>query len=110
MITLPRRLGYNCRFTLLVEGDRTMAVNWRGGVIRVWLLLSAVWLVVSVGAVNRLYLDRLEISKQIWGAVHTAVGFSDIAAATLIAITPPMVVLVLGYLGAWILRGFRHEA
>lgn len=83
-------------------------MDWRRGGLRLWLLVSALW----IGW--RAYLTVVEALN--WTATRERLGmkpaplFSDMNAldALAVALLPPIAVLALGWAAAWAARGFRR--
>jgi hypothetical protein len=108
-------------------------MNWRRGLLRLWLALSLCW-IAGVGVfawehnawmksrtaacfeakraqgVNPW--DCFDRDEQVRLSIEP-VGLADIAAAakeyTVVALLPPLVTLVLGLLGAWVISGFARK-
>ena len=72
-------------------------MNWRRGLYRVWLVLSALW------ALFLLYLF-LVLHDPNSGAFSPG---QDISATALWLVVPPSALLGIGVLVGWIARGFR---
>jgi hypothetical protein len=86
---MPRRIPDHARANAPAE------VNWRRGLFRVWLLLSAAWIICWT-----LY----------WLLYGIQVGFQNISGVLAIPVLlfiPPIVLLLLGWATGWAFRGFR---
>ena len=92
-------------------------MNWTSGFLRLWAALAVCW----VGSVGYLTGGKLGLSKNgffdpdkyLEGASSpysllpdwkSFVGFSELV------LLPPVLVLLLGFMVAWIARGFRRTA
>ena len=78
------------------EGEPVL-VNWRRGLFRVWLLLSAAWL---MGWIIFLIMYGLH------GGFKTISDFLEIP---VLLIGPPIALLLLGIAAGWAFRGFKPE-
>jgi hypothetical protein len=72
------------------------AVNWRRGMTRIWLLISAAWI---MGWSIYLIMSGLE------GALH----HTDVMVVPVLLFGPPVALLLLGVATAWAFRGFKVE-
>jgi hypothetical protein len=61
-------------------------INWRRGLVRLWLAATALWLVITVPIA--------------WS--------SPLDVAIRLCAVPPLAVLLIGGLLAWAISGFRH--
>jgi hypothetical protein len=73
-------------------------VNWRRGLFRVWLLLSAAWI---MGYGVFLILNAMRGGFQSSG---------DLLSGLVLLIGPPIALLLFGLMAGWALRGFRPGA
>jgi|RhiMetStandDraft_4_1073278.scaffolds.fasta_scaffold04887_3 hypothetical protein len=69
-------------------------INWRRGLFRVWLLLSAAWI---MGWTVYLILNGIKDGVQRSG---------DLLAIPVLLIGPPIALLLFGIVAGWALRGF----
>lgn len=65
----------------------------RRGLMRAWLVLSALWIAACVAFAV--------------GSDYSSEDTSDIAAVALCAVVPPLVLLGLGEATAWVMKGLR---
>ena len=72
-------------------------VNWRRGVLRVWLLLSAAWI---MGWIVYLILNGIQ------GGFKSS---GDVLAIPVLLFGPPVALLLFGILAGWAFRGFKPE-
>lgn len=97
-------------------------MNWKRGLLRVWLLLSAVWLVGILGWLwsSRLYglrdiqtgqvLNMIAFRTRPWESgwiepnQFTALDFTSLA---LMMFGVPLLVLFVAWCGRWVSAGFR---
>jgi hypothetical protein len=87
---IPRRsFGVN-------DNDRTL-INWRRGLFRVWVLMSAAWIMGW-----SVYLTM----QGVQGQISTSGDFLEIP---ILLIGPPVALLLFGVAAAWAFRGFRTE-
>lgn len=80
--------------------ERTNAVsqiNWRRGLLRVWLLLSVAWI---MGWLVYLILYGIQGGFQSSG---------DVLAIPVLLIGPPIALLLFGFVARWAFRGFKPE-
>jgi hypothetical protein len=85
---LPRRASVN---------EPAKAVNWRRGLIRIWLLLSAAWIMGWV-----VYLTIFAIQS----------GFQnsrDFLALPVLLFGPPIALLLFALAAGWAFRGFKPD-
>jgi hypothetical protein len=80
-----------------VKEEEPVLVNWRRGLFRVWLLLSAAWL---MGWIIYLIMFGLQ------GGLKTTGDFLQIP---VVLIGPPIALLLLGVATGWAFRGFKAE-
>jgi hypothetical protein len=72
-------------------------LNWRRGLLRVWLLLSAAWI---MGWIVYLILYGIRGGFQSSG---------DFLAIPVLLIGPPIALLLFGLVAGWAFRGFKPE-
>jgi hypothetical protein len=90
------------RFGLHVRGPDEAAraatqLNWRRGLWRVWLLVSAAW---TMGWIVYLILYGIQ------GGFH---GPTEFLAIPVLLIGPPVALLLFGFMAGWAFRGFKPE-
>jgi hypothetical protein len=107
-------------------------MNWRRGLLRLWLVLSLGW-IVSIGvawetglpllpsqdeALDDAALDACLEAKQTEGVQREPALLHCVRAITLptavreygaLALLPPLAVLVLGFLGVWVVSCFERK-
>jgi hypothetical protein len=71
-------------------------INWRRGMIRIWLLVSAAWIMSWV-----IYL--------MMNAFETGMRQSDLLVIPVLLFGPPVAMLLFGAATAWAFRGFKTE-
>jgi len=71
-------------------------INWRRGLLRVWMLVSAAWIMGWV-----VYLIIYGIQSGFRG--------SDFFAIAVLLFGPPVALLLFGLLAGWAFRGFKPE-
>jgi hypothetical protein len=76
-----------------IQGD---AMNLRRGLLWLWGVLSAVWIAFMVGVL-------------MWWLSLGAQWHLAIMASAACAIVPPLIVYGIGWVMAWIIRGFSHK-
>ena len=93
MLRVPRRLSN-------FNAGETSPLNWRRGMFRLWLLLSAAWL---MGWSIYLIMYGLRRGFQTSG---------DLAVIPVLLFGPPVALLLFGIAAGWAFRGFKpaHEA
>lgn len=84
--------SYFANWTVQPAPKKDKAMNVRRGFFRLWLVVSALWVVLALAVTPSNTLR------------------SDFLIALLAAITPPLVLLVLGVVVAWALAGFKRSA
>lgn len=72
-------------------------VNWRRGLLRVWLLVSAAWV---MGWLVYLILYGIQGGFQ---------SSADLLALPVLLLGPPVALLLFGLLAGWAFRGFKPE-
>jgi hypothetical protein len=88
--TIPRR-AFNAR------NEETPPINWRRGLFRIWLLLSAAWL---MGWIIYLIMFGLQ------GGFKTS---GDILAIPVLLLGPPIALMLFGLASGWAFRGFKSD-
>jgi hypothetical protein len=78
------------------QNEESIPVNWRRGMIRVWILVSGAWIMGWI-----LYLTLYGLQG----------GFksSDALAIPVLLIGPPIALLLFGLAAGWAFRGFRVD-
>lgn len=79
------------------QANKVMQVNWRRGLLRVWLLLSAAWI---MGWAVYLVIYVIRVGFQSSG---------DLLAIPVLLIGPPIALLLCGLVAGWSVRGFKPE-
>jgi len=72
-------------------------INWRRGLLRIWILLSAAWI---MGWIVYLILYGIQ------GGFQNA---SDLFAIPVLLIGPPIALLLFGLVAGWAFRGFKPD-
>jgi hypothetical protein len=85
------------RRPLDVRESEKAPVNWRRGLYRIWLLISAAWILAWTIA---LILNGIE------GNLKTAGDFLEIP---VLLLGPPIAVFILAIAAAWAFRGFKVD-
>jgi hypothetical protein len=91
------RFGIPRRASDMQVIEPAKAVNWRRGLIRIWLLLSAAWIMGWV-----VYLTIFAIQN----------GFQssrDFLAIPVLLFGPPIALLLFGLAAGWAFRGFKPD-
>ena len=88
---IPRRAGS-------AEAEEPVPVNWRRGLFRVWLLVSAAWL---MGWIIYLIMHGLQ------GGFKTT---GDLLVIPVLLLGPPIALLLFGIAAGWAFRGFQAES
>ena len=88
--------GYSSRRLFSPPAFAPIRINWRRGKFRVWLLISAAWI---MGWVIDLIMYSLE------GRFKA----SDLFVVPILLFGPPLALLVFGVGAAWAFRGFNIE-
>jgi hypothetical protein len=88
---IPRR-------TLSAKDETILAVNWRRGLFRVWLLFCAAWL---MGWIIYLIMHGLQ------GGFKTT---GDFLVIPVLLFGPPIALLLFGFAAGWAVRGFKAES
>lgn len=85
------------RSSLGVQPSNLAPFNWRRGMFRVWVVLSAAWI---VGWVLYLAISGLQ------GAFKSS---SDLAWMAVLLLGPPVALLMFGLGAGWAFRGFNPD-
>jgi hypothetical protein len=72
-------------------------INWRRGFLRIWVLLSAAWIMAWA-----IYL----ITAALHGGFRTT---ADILVLPVVLLGPPVALLLCGLAAAWAFRGFKVD-
>jgi hypothetical protein len=88
---IPRR-------SLSAKDEEILAVNWRRGLFRVWLLFCAAWL---MGWIIYLIMQGLQ------GGFKTT---GDFLVIPVLLFGPPIALLLFGLATGWAVRGFKAES
>ena len=83
--SIPRRFAKN---------EETIPLNWRRGMFRVWLVLSAAWI---MGWIIEFLVYGIQGGFRIW---------SDLLAIPILLFGPPVALLIFGLAAGWAFRGF----
>jgi hypothetical protein len=95
MVTMTAYRGPRRAF--VTRKDDPMPINWRRGLLRVWLLLSAAWMMAWI-----IYLIMYALSEGM-----RSVG--DLLVIPVVLIGPPIALLLFGIAAGWAFRGFRVD-
>jgi hypothetical protein len=87
--SIPRRFA--------AKNDDSVPINWRRGMLRIWLVLSAAWIMGWI-------IEFLVYGIQ--GGFRIA---SDYLAIPVLLLGPPVALLIFGVAVGWAFRGFRAE-
>ena len=79
------------------RANNVMQVNWRRGLLRVWLLLSAAWI---MGWIVYLIIYGIRAGFQSSG---------DYLSIPVLLIGPPIALLLFGLVARWAFRGFKPD-
>jgi hypothetical protein len=88
--------GIPHRATSDFRSDAT-AVNWRRGLFRIWILISAGWI---MGWTIYLMLEGVQ------GSLNTTRDFIEVP---ILLFAPPIALWLFGFAAAWAIRGFESE-
>jgi len=80
-----------------VKVEEPVPVNWQRGLFRVWLLVSAAWL---MGWVIYLAMYGLQVGFKTTG---------DLLVIPILLFGPPIALLLFGLATGWAFRGFKAE-
>lgn len=86
------------RHSFSAKDEEIMALNWRRGLFRVWLLFCAAWLMGWI-----IYL----IMYGIHGGFKTT---SDFLEVPVLLFGPPIALLLFGLATGWAFRGFKLDS
>ncbi|HEX9321289.1 MAG TPA: hypothetical protein VF913_04085 [Xanthobacteraceae bacterium] len=86
------------RRTLVEPKEETVPINWRRGLLRVWMLMSAAW-IMGWAIYSILYAMS--------DGFKTAGDFLSIP---VVFFGPPIALLLFGLATAWAFRGFKMDA
>ena len=79
------------------QANAIAQINWRRGLFRIWLLLSAAWIMGWI-----VYLIFMESGALFHGA-------GDLLAIPVLLIGPPIALLLFGFVAGWAFRGFKPD-
>ena len=79
------------------RASKAMQVNWRRGLLRIWLLVSAAWI---MGWAVYLILNGIQ------GGFRSS---GDFLAIPVLLLGPPIALLLFGLVAGWAFRGFKPE-
>lgn len=79
------------------HANKVAEINWRRGLLRIWLLLSAAW---TMGWIVYLIIYGIQ------GGFKTPGDFLTIP---VLLIGPPIALLLFGLVAGWAFRGFKPE-
>jgi hypothetical protein len=79
------------------KGSKAAQLNWRRGLLRVWLLVSAAWI---MGWLVYLILYGIRSGFQ---------GSGEFLSIPVLLVGPPVALLLFGLLAGWAFRGFKPE-
>ena len=74
-----------------------MLINWRRGLVRVWLLVSAGWVM------------GWTIYLIMYGLQGGYAGNKDFVAIPILLLAPPLALLIVGWATGWAFRRFQAE-
>ncbi len=77
--------------------NEALAINWRRGLFRVWVLVSVAWV---LGWAIYMVIDAIREGPK---------NTRDLLVIPVVLIGPPMALLVFGFAAGWAFRGFRSE-
>jgi hypothetical protein len=78
------------------HNEEPMPVNWRRGMIRIWILVSVAWIMGWV------------IYLAVYG-LQSGLKTGDLPAIPVLLIGPPIALLLFGLAAGWAFRGFRVD-
>jgi hypothetical protein len=87
--SIPRRLA--------AKNEDTTPLNWRRGMIRIWLVLSAAWIMGWI------------IEFLVYGIQGGFRFASDYLAIPVLLFGPPVALLIFGIAVGWAFRGFARD-
>jgi len=79
------------------QTNKVKQLNWRRGFLRIWLLLSAAWI---MGWVVYLTIYGIQAGFQSSG---------ELLAIPVLLVGPPVALLLFGLVAGWAVRGFKPE-
>lgn len=85
------------RRAFVTRKDDPLPVNWRRGLFRVWVLLSAAWIMAWI-----IYLIMYALREGIKSP-------GDLLVIPVVLIGPPIALLLFGIAAGWAFRGFRVD-
>jgi hypothetical protein len=90
-------------------------MNWRGGLIRIWIVATTIWLMAWGGYVWQSCISNLEIMCRTsllddWMSKPEYFGSREYMHLAVTAFMPPIAVLVIGFAIGWAARGFQRRA
>jgi hypothetical protein len=86
--------------------DALRWVNWRNGFLRVWLVVSLCWIVYVALAL----VEWSDVRPALRGERPALRGdLRETLDYLLLALLPPVLLLALGLVALWVLRGFRQR-
>jgi hypothetical protein len=85
------------RRAFVTRRDEALPVNWRRGLFRVWMLLSAAWAMAWI-----IYLIMYALREGIR-------SLGDVLVIPVVLIGPPVALLLFGIAAGWAFRGFRVD-
>jgi hypothetical protein len=91
------RFGIPRRASDIQVNEPSKAVNWRRGLIRVWLLLSAAWI---MGWAVYLILFAIQVGFK---------NSHDFFAIPVLLFGPPIALFLFGLAAGWAFRGFKPD-
>jgi hypothetical protein len=87
--SVPRRFA--------AKNDESVPINWRRGMLRIWLLLSAAWIMGWI------------IEFAVYGLQGGFRLASDYLTIPVLLFGPPIALLLFGMAAGWAFRGFRTD-
>jgi hypothetical protein len=87
--SVPRRFA--------AKSDEQVPINWRRGMIRIWLVLSAAWIMGWI------------IEFLVYGIQGGFRFASDYLAVPVLLFGPPVALLIFGVAAGWAFRGFAAD-
>jgi hypothetical protein len=86
------------RRTFVEPPEETTPIHWRRGLFRVWLLMSAAWIM------------GWAIYSILKAMNHEFKTVGDFLSIPVVFFGPPIALLLLGLAAAWAFRGFKMDA
>jgi hypothetical protein len=90
--SIPRR-----SFAPIPQASEPIPINWRRGLFRIWLLISAAWMMSWI-----IYLIMFGLQ----GGFKT---IGDYLVVPVLLCGPPVALLIFGLAARWAFRGFQSE-